>query len=665
MSTVHSSTGMYTESSSSQVRVTSWQAQDPDQPSSHILLQGCYQGILELQSALSHMDSAGTLLTQSLAQALHNTPYKCVADTLSCRLRDVYMSAMSKSSATLLKEMELMISSLQTSNRQHPEDSHVYGQTLCHISLLFAKLKKQYFALCHNKMVDLVHSLLCLKGEDPAAGEVTKLVLKLGLADGLDSPSKSNSSLPNTPWGSPKTRKSRTDSSKSPARSGFRIMSLFERKTPPDERKSSFYVDVEEPKTGNPDVPPREGIPTVSVTAGSVEEDRCGALSGGSGNPQFSSGFYGGSELSGDLLSCRSVGGDAATNANGAKSQLATEEELESVINLLSGVGCCPGSPMQVIPEVPPQDPLQLTVPQIYRVASPASDTQLDEISHVKTQVHRRSEGCLDLSAVGRNAWPHQLLHHRASLPSVQIFSATGQRTGGYESLPPSPVPGYMRDTPSPGHGVRDLPSPSYFRHDPPSPFRAHHANTLGVGGLGGMRSNMLSPLQWRGGPAGLGGSRLGGSLDAGAGQHGTWPMYGGLSPMSAGSAVDASSWSGLQDCSDLSDDSSTEDQFFAVGKDLSQAIGAKDGSSDEEGESGQPGQAKNSSTWPPPSSHGVSGGMGTHLLEPPELYTGHRPIQMQWSDPMPSRSSMWPGGHPDVSAQKTSHSMQGFGGMQ
>ena len=124
-------------------------------------------------------------------------------------------------------------------------------------------------------MVDLVHSLLCLKGDDPAAAEVTKLVLKLGLADGLDSPSKSNSSLPSTPWGSPKLRsKSRTDSSKSPVRSGFRIMSFFDRKTPPpDERKSSFYVDVEDSKNIYSELSLLDGIPTVSVTSSTTNEE--------------------------------------------------------------------------------------------------------------------------------------------------------------------------------------------------------------------------------------------------------------------------------------------------------------------------------------------------------------------------------------------------------
>lgn len=75
--------------------------------------------------------------------------------------------------------------------------------------------------------------------------------------------------------------------------------------------------------------------------------------------------------------------------APASRSQLATEEELESVINLLSGVGCGSVSPMQVIPEiVSPQGSMQLTVPQIYRMPSPLSDSHLDDLRAQKSQVN-------------------------------------------------------------------------------------------------------------------------------------------------------------------------------------------------------------------------------------------------------------------------------------
>ena len=99
------------------------------------------------------------------------------------------------------------------------------------MSLLLAKLKRQYFSLCTAKMADLVQSLICLSSQEESerkeeaaisgqdqttvTREVTRLVLGLGLADGLDIPGSggtkvykpANLSLPSSPWGSPKSRK--------------------------------------------------------------------------------------------------------------------------------------------------------------------------------------------------------------------------------------------------------------------------------------------------------------------------------------------------------------------------------------------------------------------------------------------------------------------------
>lgn len=150
-------------------------------------------------------------------------------------------------------------------------------------------MKKQYFALRQSKMADLVHALLCLKGDDPVSGEITKLVLKLGLADGLESPNKTNASLPSSPWGSPKLRKSVPDSSKTHNRSSFRIKSLFERKTPPSEGKSSFYVDVEEPRSDRCEQPLGGGGLSGSLTAESHEgKSYAPSVSCGSGLDPFS-----------------------------------------------------------------------------------------------------------------------------------------------------------------------------------------------------------------------------------------------------------------------------------------------------------------------------------------------------------------------------------------
>lgn len=486
-----------------------------------------------------------------------------------------------------------------------------------------------------------------------------------------------------------------------------------------------FYINVEPSPSGLSEGRARECIiPTVSVTAGSQEEglDMCQPPSVDAGGRPFEA----------EKLIIPRI-------TSSGSSQLATEEELESVINLLSGLGshgmagpAASSTPhMQVIPEVViPQAPVQLSVPQLYRMPSPVSDSQLEEIrSNKPPQVHRRSEGCLDLSAMGRAAnWPHQH-HHRASLPSVQVFSASGsqyqpqyqsplyqyhqqqqQSRSGFET--PSPVPSFVRDSPSPSYGISNPPSPSFFQREAPlSPlFRSSsagageqghssgaHGQFLRVGGQQlqhGQRSTMLSPLQWLAPPVSphMGGSLASLNLSQGssvgvmdsASAHnvgGTaspgWPPY--LTPSVVGASLspglcsmgDASSWTGAHD-SDLSDDSSTEDQFFAVGKDLSHMIGSKDGSSDEEVErERQPRRTKSCSTWPPPRPHhrpppirlpsaepveSPADMFRQHLHyqqqhHPPQQFQQHQQqhplIHMQWSDPLsiassPAPSSVW-----------------------
>ena len=109
----------------SNIKVEVWQPHDTEDPTKDIL-QSCHQGVLELQNALRHMDNAGFQLTQSLVQALQNTPYTCVAETLGSRLRDVYTSALSRSSEALLGEMEAMITNLQTVSSA--DSAQVYGE---------------------------------------------------------------------------------------------------------------------------------------------------------------------------------------------------------------------------------------------------------------------------------------------------------------------------------------------------------------------------------------------------------------------------------------------------------------------------------------------------------------------------------------------------------
>ena len=105
------------------------------------------------------------------------------------------------------------------------------------------------------------------------------------------------------------------------------------------------------------------------------------------------------------------------TSPNG---HVATQEELDSVINLLSGVGTGSQTHMSPIPEQ--QGNLSLQVPSLYSSLSPAaSDSCMDSLKTQRIQSQRRSEGSLDLSGFGnqgRNTWPHQ---HRSSLPGQFI----------------------------------------------------------------------------------------------------------------------------------------------------------------------------------------------------------------------------------------------------
>ena len=99
-----------------------------------------------------------------------------------------------------------------------------------------------------------------------------------------------------------------------------------------------------------------------------------------------------------------------------SNSQVASQEELDSVINLLSGVGT--GSANHMSPISEQQGQISLQVPTVYGALSPAaSDSGMDGVKTHRNPVQRRSEGSLDLSGFGnpgRNTWPHQ---HRSSLP--------------------------------------------------------------------------------------------------------------------------------------------------------------------------------------------------------------------------------------------------------
>lgn len=94
---------------------------------------------------------------------------------------------------------------------------------------------------------------------------------------------------------------------------------------------------------------------------------------------------------------------------------VASQEELDSVINLLSGAGLGRGT-MQTIPEQ--HNTSSLSLPGYQRSSlSPASSDLDDRSLTLRNKGQRRSEGSIDVSGFshqGHNTWPNQ---HRASLP--------------------------------------------------------------------------------------------------------------------------------------------------------------------------------------------------------------------------------------------------------
>ncbi|XP_070189476.1 uncharacterized protein [Littorina saxatilis] len=567
-----------------------------------------------------------------------------------------------------------------------------YAQTSCHVLLLFAKLQKQYFHMCHQKMADLIHHLLAAKDPDRSS-EITKFILKLGLAEEL-SPDKAIASLPSTPWGSPKLRGKVSHGSPKSQR-GFKLFHLFERKPSPEEGRSAFYVSMPEG-----DRTSREPTPELLVELQGSQPVTAGSLGSLAPNPE-------GSLLGSVPLVTRTdeMNNECAPDftPEDSANALASEEDLDSVISLLSGVNCrspaLPPTPnsMLSIPEDPLRDtspstpnsmhsgpelhhlhsPMQLTVPNMYRMRSPVSDSHVDElqIPRLQAQVHRRSEGCLDLSGMGRNTWPHphhqHHQHHRASLPAVQLHPSYHQ---AYDPAMADPLglPGRYLS--------QDFTVPSR----PPPGYLGSSSSGGGSGsGNGSMCGSGLTPgLQWSSYGGGGGGVGVGMEMR----NSGTWPLYQPVN-MPMGDSLN-SSWSGAQDGSDGSDDSSNGDHFFAVGKDLVSAMDSRHESSDDEGDGGRNKIQKDffdydrqigcTNTWPmmqhlPTSGiHFPPAGDYNDLLDPPPP-TPHRPLQMQWSDPLATRSNVWSAANTGgVTGQKssqgipppnnTSQSMHGFG---
>lgn len=389
----------------------------------------------------------------------------------------------------------------------------------------------------------------------------------------------------------------------------------------------------------------------------------------------------------------------SAAKANG---QLASEEELNSVINLLSG-----GMVLSQPPPAPPPPPLHMpnqlqpspllhappTGGSVFGSLLTSSDAD-DQHKMYRANAHRHSEGSLDLSGMttlssgggagsgagssgrggGRNTWPHPNHHHRSSLPAGPLGSHS---LLNYDSQQQPPQEDYPRMLDSTGSldqrgSLGDVYlSATCHPHDLQSGLYA--LSTCAGGG------NFMSNSHWT-----FPDTKL----------NRTWPVSS-LSTGGGGGGSDTmnSSWSGVQDSSDLSDDSSSGEQFFAVGLDLVHAMDSKDSSSEDDADhQRQEGRIrapmvsqslenlydrKSTYTWPPKHPWARRSDL---LLNSPELEctvstpaatgsataTPSLPSSGPWTaDPLQPPRNMWAPGMPNQSQSSQSLSHQSYGTLQ
>ncbi|XP_050398764.1 uncharacterized protein LOC126816362 isoform X2 [Patella vulgata] len=554
-------------------------------------VQGCYEAMSAFSLFSHQFDGAGSHLMQSIAQAMQGTPYQHVADDCVKNFNEIFMARQTLKGFEQYKTMETALftlkSHLDAGNRK--DLSKIYAQTFFHILLQFVQMQNNYYNFCHEKIVALVSRLNPKKDGD---------MCKQKSLDSVDSPSKEKSVLIDSH--NPKTPKSQSPKHQPPGNLKSSFFSFFEKKSVARDKQSAFYVDVQEEKV---DYNGGGGVAEGNLTNPPPPIITCDDTSAQAHNTSF--------------LSSSSPN----TTNSSVPIDLASEEEIDSVINLLSGVGVqSSNNTMQAIPE----NQIQLTVPQLYRMPSPASDSHI-ELKPPHFQMHRRSEGSLDLPSMQKNIWNPPL--HRSSLPGVNCG-----------------IPRPFIDNNNINMGSNFS---RRYSHDLHVPLRSSSPYVPATNQLWpGPGSQWLTPTM-----------------------NNTW-LYNNASN-THGSDTMNSSWSGVQDSSDISDDDSCGEQFFAVGQDLVQALDSKyrDHSSDEEKDKGDNSAINNkkkmSNTWPLPQTwENVATRMiepgGEFVQLPNEDQMTHRPVQMQWSDPM-STHSMWPSNPPGVPQQRHSQSMQGF----
>ncbi|KAL5012011.1 hypothetical protein ScPMuIL_010562 [Solemya velum] len=389
--------------------------------------------------------------------------------------------------------MEELLKTLrsQLESRQKTDMVQQQIQVLCRCLMLFVKFQTDFHQCCVHTVSAMIHRLAQLS--DSAGGcDIIQEMNSLDILSFLSSRNlPSRGQLPMKPV--PGNTSPKTSAKQSTLKSSF--LSLFDRKNSPDKAESAnFYIDLPKYADGQSASDSENLVP--GAAALNVEQGFCPSQKDVPFKKQD----------------------EVLENHGFTNGHLASQEELDSVINLLSGIGTKMTQPMLTIPE----NQMQVNVP--YYISSQTTpSTDSDEFKAAQPAVHRRSEGSIDVTGVGtpgRNTWPHS---HRGSLPAGPLGNQQ-----------------YPHD-----FGVYSAFTPRRYSHDLNLPSK--QSVTMPTTGS----SQVFQGYQW-------------GNPDSKMNR--TWPMQNMNIP---GSDTMGSSWSGFQDSDDLSDDSSSGEQFFAVGLDL------------------------------------------------------------------------------------------------
>ncbi|KAL3860254.1 hypothetical protein ACJMK2_010403 [Sinanodonta woodiana] len=607
--------------------VTEYDAES--KPTSETALYQCLEKLSRFGNAWRTFEDTGNDLLKSLGNQFKVSSNDKFGIEMCQLLQEVADdSDMKEKSLEKLKEINSLLQSLQKGSGQLDEQGQFAGvgdsknlgdfQVLFRCILLLLKMEADHHQICSRSLWSRVEALalVCEKhGNIDIIKQIKSLELSLSPHQSPSRTIASKGSL-NSVSGSPKLVSKHGNFKTT-------LFSFFDRKnSPSQESRSSFYVDL-----------PLQSDNQEMLNDQNMQESKAGGVLVQLGldpdtnlNQLSSKTIMSMPEVKVTApLAAEIIGTGKQKEEN---NHLATKEELDSVINLLSGVSVSTISPMQTIPEHQ-DDPSSLYVlpPLAVGSLSPSpSDSGIDmKTSRMQTQ--RRSEGSLDLSwytKVGRNhgnTWPDQY----QSTPSRRQMNQNVFLDFGVSSLPRKLT-----------NDVELCPVGTVM---PPGAGTSHY--TAGT--------------NW-----GLGDSKL----------HRAWPV-GNLT--AAGSdMLNNSSWSACAvDSDDLSDDSSSEDQLSAVGLDLVQAINSKwDDTSVSSNASSRKSlslesarhhsmedllDSKSTNTWPPPKQQlwGKPSPIQSEEDLPnqsTDLGAFHRPIQMQWSDPL-SSPSFWL--NPDISTVK------------